>query len=1510
MRDPGELELSRGRLNELPLAALLLSARRRAATGLLSIEAGQGTSRLFLRDGAPCFAQVAVGYRPLGQVLVQYGLVDLEAFDRALPQLEKGRPLTEVLLEARAIDEGGLAEGLRMQLVEHLRALAALKDGAWEFKEQPLPTWASPVALVAESAVAVALESPAAEPLVLSLLAAVGPRLIKLKDGSDPLLGALDLAPEERSALEALREGGGPESLEARGLAPPKARWLAALLLALGAAEPFDPRPEARAQAEEEARRRLEDARARAEAAARALEEQAHQEAQAQRRRASELQARLEEEERARQTEAERRRAAEEARKAAEAQARQALEQAVAERARLREETEGLVETELRRADEEAARILERLVAEAQARAQIELDQAQAEASQAEEALTREQAALHAESEACQLAQAGCAEQEARLAAALAEAERIVAEANEHAAQERARIATECRTRIDQLEQSQLRGASDDEQRLLEEAKEKRAQALAMRDELGRLELSIEAARREREELGQKALELEARARAADEKLAADRVQAAALVEAAQRGATEQARVEEQEAKDRVARMERERAEAEEVARRAAEEARLEAERLARELAERKERAEREERERAEAEVRRREQEVRAAEAEERARQQAQELAFARQAAANASQELVRRRAFAAERLEREARELLVRGAERRRADEEAPSPAALVSTGVKPSELLVHGAERRQADEEAPSPAAAALVSTGVMPSELLVHGAERRQADEEAPSPAAAALVSTGVMPSELRGATEALGQEDAAPEAVAPLSSLEAAPELQSPALPVEDARQPIPLTQAVGEGPIEVDDTDIVAAPPLAATEPEASVAAQAGEGEAALPPGEPAEPDAALLQQAAEEEAAARERLFDARERTEERRLGRLAQARELAEALKETPAPSPLAREPQRLEDVLFPGEAPQALAASPTIDLDVEDIAELGPQEAAPASVALEQLAADLALPPDDSASPVEEDAASAQAHDGEWFTSDEGETEQAADPVPPGGLDWEAEAARPTGSAVSGAEGAAYVDVEFEPPPPITLGGGEVVRMEREAGAGASPAKVEGAVVEGTGYLEQAVSLTASVELPDSPALDDLFPGDPPSSAAAQSEIASAIEALSSQESLTQDVALDPLQFASPEQARIDLSLSPFVHQSGAQEPSPPPESSPWLAPPEGEPSQGEPSPSRVQPESDGAASWNAALADDPLGGVGEEHAGALLESPAGEDEALTEEDKLRRQRLLRRSFDNLGALSRSPPPESSAPASPSPTSSGVASAPPGASGPLSPEDQVLAARVEARAASIVKEDLFVRLGLARSAGREQVKNAYLSAVMIFHPDRLPQTLGHLSPKMQLIFAAISDAHDTLGDDIRRATYLRQLDPGSGGSAGKGRSEEVEVLERQAEVALRKKEFTGAAELYGRAFAISKSASHLAQEAWSIYLDPEQRSNLAGVKRMLEQALKMDNACDRASYSLGVIARVEGELDKAEKLFRAALHSNPKNAEASTELRLIEMRRKKPSGKKGLFG
>lgn len=1426
MRDPAELELTRGRLNERPLAALLLAARARAATGLLSIEAGGGTSRLFVRDGAPCFAQVTVGYRPLGQVLVQYGLVDLDAFDRALPQLEKGRPLAEVLLEAKAIDEAGLAEGLRMQLVEHLRALAGLRDGAWEFKEQPLPAWAGPVSLSAEWAVSVAMATPAAESLVLGLLADLGANLLKLKEGSEPLLASLHLAPEERAALEALREAGSPEDLEARELPAPKARWLAATVLALGAAEPFDPRPEARAKAEEEARHRLEEARAQAEAAARAQEEQARAEAEAQRRKAFELRARLEEEAQAQKTEEERRRAAEQAAAEAEAKARKALEQAVAERVRLRKETEALVDEIQRRADEDAARLREQLVEQALSGAKAELERAAAELSEVEQALAGAQAKLADERQARHSAEEELAQKQARLAAAEDEAERIAAEARQEAEQERARVAAESRARLEELEKSTVRGASEEERRCLDEAEAHRARALQMRQELERTEEALQRAHAEAEDLRQQGVALEERARAAQERAEAARAEAESLMQSARRSAEEQARVEEEEAKSRAERAERERAEAEEVARRAAEEARLAAERLARELAERKEREAREAREREEAEARRLEQAARAAEAEARAQQQAEELAFARQAAANATQDLARKRALAAERLEAEARKLLARQAERRRGGEPSAEAPALQETPA--AEPVASGPPAPQAES------AQAEASEAAAPE----------AAPESAPLAAAPIPLTEPVEPAE-------------PVEPVEPVEIIEDADLIEAP----ESAAAPARAEEAP---PLDGQDLELVEPVPEGAD----------GEGE---------ELDAVVRMRSEEEESADRDRLAQARERAEEGRRARLAQARDLAQALREAPPTSTGDPEPAP-DDAGAPAAGAEAQAeepvAPPTIDLGVEDIVEPLPPDSAPAPEILEALRADLAQAGNRKPAAAALRTATGGAQD--WGAQ--------AQPPPP---------ASPPANPPEG--GSAFETLEFEPPPPIALGNGEVVAPDRPAAERPAPVRVEGAAVAGAGYFEQAVSLTEELVLPEGPGVD-LFNGPRDDRRA---DIASAIEEVSDKDLAPPGSALDPNQFARPLENPVDLSDLTDPVLAGAEIPPEElgSEQNPWMAPPENDAA---PVPIGRQ-DTDRPPGWNAALGDALSAGPAPASAeGAELELPVGEDEDLNEEDKLRRQRLLRRAFDNLGSLPRPSQPEGAreraAPPVPAPA--------PAAADPeeLSPEDEALAARIEARAASIAKEDFFARLGLQRTSGAEQAKSAFLSAAMVFHPDRLPAALAHLSAKVRDIFTALTEAHEVLSDDGRRAAYLQQID---GSAAAKSRGDEIEVLEKQAEGALRKKEFTRAAELYGRAFAVSKNAGHLALEAWSIYLDPDQRTNLAGVKRMLEQALKMDATCDRASYSLGVIARVEGDLDKAEKLFRAALHANPRNAEASTELRLIEMRRKKPfGGKKGLFG
>jgi tetratricopeptide (TPR) repeat protein len=123
-----------------------------------------------------------------------------------------------------------------------------------------------------------------------------------------------------------------------------------------------------------------------------------------------------------------------------------------------------------------------------------------------------------------------------------------------------------------------------------------------------------------------------------------------------------------------------------------------------------------------------------------------------------------------------------------------------------------------------------------------------------------------------------------------------------------------------------------------------------------------------------------------------------------------------------------------------------------------------------------------------------------------------------------------------------------------------------------------------------------------------------------------------------------------------------------------------------------------------------------------------------------------------------------------------------------------------------------------------------------------------------------------------------------------------------------KKGESLFRRRDFEKAEEHYVRAHALDPRPDFLAARAWAIYMDPDRKHEAARARQMILDALKANPACDRAHYQLGLIARMDNDIAAAERHFRDAVKANPRHLEASQELRLIEMRKKK-SGKKGLF-
>jgi len=95
---------------------------------------------------------------------------------------------------------------------------------------------------------------------------------------------------------------------------------------------------------------------------------------------------------------------------------------------------------------------------------------------------------------------------------------------------------------------------------------------------------------------------------------------------------------------------------------------------------------------------------------------------------------------------------------------------------------------------------------------------------------------------------------------------------------------------------------------------------------------------------------------------------------------------------------------------------------------------------------------------------------------------------------------------------------------------------------------------------------------------------------------------------------------------------------------------------------------------------------------------------------------------------------------------------------------------------------------------LHVDRSADKRAVKNAYFEVVNVFHPDRyFGKKLGSFKPKLERVFARLTEAHDTLTRSGPRAEYdaylasldkTRQLDQGDAAVVA-----QVQAIQRQIE-------------------------------------------------------------------------------------------------------------------------
>ncbi|HET7826264.1 MAG TPA: DnaJ domain-containing protein [Anaeromyxobacter sp.] len=201
--------------------------------------------------------------------------------------------------------------------------------------------------------------------------------------------------------------------------------------------------------------------------------------------------------------------------------------------------------------------------------------------------------------------------------------------------------------------------------------------------------------------------------------------------------------------------------------------------------------------------------------------------------------------------------------------------------------------------------------------------------------------------------------------------------------------------------------------------------------------------------------------------------------------------------------------------------------------------------------------------------------------------------------------------------------------------------------------------------------------------------------------------------------------------------------------------------------------------------------------------------------------------------------------------------------------------------------------ERDFFTRLGVAETAGRQDVKSAFLALARQFHPDRFTSpALADLQNVVKDFFASVNEAYEVLSDDKKRAEYVAARH-----AKGTARGEAARVDFQKGEACLRTRDFARGRGFLESAVRADPRPEYQAALAFACLTDPG-RKDRDRARKLLAEATK-DTSCDRALYVAGLLARDEGDDGGAERWFRAAAKVNPKNADAVRELRLAEARR-----------
>jgi curved DNA-binding protein CbpA len=204
----------------------------------------------------------------------------------------------------------------------------------------------------------------------------------------------------------------------------------------------------------------------------------------------------------------------------------------------------------------------------------------------------------------------------------------------------------------------------------------------------------------------------------------------------------------------------------------------------------------------------------------------------------------------------------------------------------------------------------------------------------------------------------------------------------------------------------------------------------------------------------------------------------------------------------------------------------------------------------------------------------------------------------------------------------------------------------------------------------------------------------------------------------------------------------------------------------------------------------------------------------------------------------------------------------------------------------------------DHFQVLGVKRDAAVAAVKAAYFSLARSYHPDAVP---GDASPEAKKLcadaFARISEAWGVLGDEAKRADYLKELQSGGAADVDVMRILHAEGVFQDATLLVKARRYDDALKKLVEAIQLNAEEPEFGiWKAWCEFLTAPDKKRAQGASAAaIEAALKKNEKCAPGYLFLGQMAKVVGDLNLAEKHFKRGLNAVPEHADLVRELKYL---------------